>query len=99
VGELLRQTSSSELAEWRAFAQLEPFGAERGDWQAAQVAQVVANANRDSKKQKQPYTAEDFLLAWEEPEATPRRQTMEEQLRTVEMLNAAFGGRDLRKVE
>jgi len=97
VGELLARASSRELAEWMAFAQLEPIGARRGDYQAAQVAQVIANVNRDTKKRRKPYPVEDFLLAWEDPEEPAERQSVEEQLRIVEMLNAAFGGRDERQ--
>lgn len=97
VGELLARASSRELAEWMAFAQLEPIGDRRGDYQAAQVAQVIANVNRDTKKRKKPYPVEDFLLEWEDPEEPAKGQPWKEQLRIVEMLNAAFGGRDERK--
>ncbi len=61
VGELLARTTSRELTEWMAFYELEPFGAERGDLQAGIVAATVANANRDPKKQKRPFEAQDFM--------------------------------------
>jgi hypothetical protein len=79
-----------------AFAHFEPIGDRRGDWQAAMIAAQIANANRDTKKRPKPYKPDEFLLEWEMPGAAPQRQTWQEQLRTVEMLNAAFGGEDRR---
>jgi hypothetical protein len=61
VSRLLAETTSAELTEWMAFYQLEPFGPERGDLQAGIVAATVANVNRDAKKQKKPYSAQDFM--------------------------------------
>jgi len=59
---------------------------------AALVASTLANIHRDSRRR--PYTVQDFMPGWgREP---PRRQTPEETVRMIEMLNAAFGGRDLR---
>lgn len=90
---------SREFAEWMAFAQLEPLGDRRGDWQAALVAATVANTSRDPKKRKEPFSPEEFLLDWAPEKREPERQTWQEQLRVVQMLNVAFGGRDLRKGE
>jgi len=95
VGELLARMSSRELAEWQAYAQLDPFGNERGDLQAGIVASMIANVYRDRKKQRKPFAPADFLPVFERKRK--RRQTWQQQLQIVEMLNQAFGGRDLRK--
>jgi len=91
--------TSREFAEWMAFARLEPLGERRGDWQAALVASTVANVNRDPKQRKDPFTPSDFLLEWSTDDQERERQTWQEQLHIAEMLNVAFGGRDLRQTE
>lgn len=96
MDELLRQISSRELSEWIAFASLEPIGDERGDWQAALVASVVAEAARDRKRRRKPFAPKEFLLTFESKQR--QKQGWDEQLQIVEMLNVAFGGRDLRNV-
>lgn len=87
---------SREFAEWMAFARLEPIGERRGDWQAAAIAVTIANANRDTKKRKEPFAVSDFLLRFGTADEEPEKQTWQEQLRIAEMLNVAFGGVDLR---
>lgn len=82
-----------------AFARLEPLGDRRGDWQAALVAATVANTSRDPKKRKEPFTPEEFLLDWAPEPEKAERQTWQEQLQIAEMLNVAYGGRDLRKAD
>jgi hypothetical protein len=91
VGELLRRISSRELSEWLAFYELEPFGLERADMRAAIVASTVANTARDPKRRARPWMPGDFMPRFDRPV-----QTWQEQLKLVEMLNAAFGGKDLR---
>lgn len=44
---------------------IEPFGSIRGDLQAAQICQVLANINRDPKSQ--PYEMTDFILRVPQP--------------------------------
>lgn len=61
VGEMLARMSSAELTEWAVFAELEPFGEERADLRAGIVASVIANVNRDPKKQKKAFRPQDFL--------------------------------------
>lgn len=68
MGELLDTISSRELTEWQAYAQLEPFGEERADLRSATNTMVLANANRDPKKQARPYTIEDFMFFRDEAE-------------------------------
>jgi len=91
VGELLDRISSRELSEWMAFFGLEPFGEERADLRAGIVASTVANVNRG--KGKRAFKPQEFM-----PQFGPgETKEPKDLLSTVEMLNAAFGGRDARR--
>jgi len=96
VTELLRRISSRELSEWLAYYELEPFGEERADLRSAIVASTVANTARDPKKRARPFGVQEFMPQFQD---RSEGQTWEEQLQLVEMLNTAFGGRDLRDGE
>ena len=54
--------SSVELSEWMAYDSMEPIGDIRADLRAGVVASTIANSNRDPKKQREPFSATDFLL-------------------------------------
>ena len=83
VEELLARISSRELAEWAAFErEYGPIGLERGDWQAAGLAQTVAAAAGGKG------AIADFLLRW----GRRPRQTGQEQLAIFRAL--ASGGGD-----
>ncbi len=62
VDELGARMSAREFVAWQVFAAREPFGEARGDLQAAHIASVIANVNRDPKVRPQPFTTHDFLL-------------------------------------
>lgn len=82
VEELLARISSRELAEWAAFEQEHgPLGLERGDWQAAVVAQAIAGDGKTKLS--------DFVLRW----GRKRRQTGQEQLAIFKALASRGGGR------
>lgn len=51
---------SSELAEWMAFYEMEPFGPERDNMHSAMICSLLYNANR--AKNQQPLLATDFML-------------------------------------
>ena len=74
VETLLDSISSHELTEWMAYAQLEPFGEERADIRSATNTMVLANANRDPKKKRTPYTIEDFMLFRDDAEKPEQTQ-------------------------
>ena len=57
---------------------------------------MIANTNRDPEKHPEPFEITDFLLKFGEEPAESKTQTWQEQLAIVEMLNIAFGGKDLR---
>lgn len=94
VGELGRRMSSRELTEWMAFFRLEPWGTEVEDRRAALITSTVANAFRDTKKQRRPFTIEDFMPRRDV--APVEEQSVEEQARIIQMwaqvCEATFGG-------
>lgn len=57
---MLQEMSWEQFREWMYYAEVEPFGEERGDLQAGIVASVIANVNRDPKKGK-PFSPGDFM--------------------------------------
>ena len=61
---------------------------EQSDQRAALICSVLANINRDSKRKPTPYKVQDFMPIFK----SNKKQTIEEQLTIVKMLNAAFGG-------
>lgn len=71
--------SSREFAEWLAYYNLEPFGEVRADLRMATLAALIANANRDARKRKEPYTPRDFMLTFEDEPPRENHQTWQEQ--------------------
>jgi hypothetical protein len=67
----------------------------------AQVAYMLAETNRDREKHPRPFTIDQFLLVNRQPAkvATPEDQAkqMDAMVVFLEMLNARYGGKDLRK--
>lgn len=82
--------TARQFLEWEHYSRIEPFGEQRGDYQAASVATVVANSNRGPKQE--PFKIEDFLLKFEE--RVSRRQTPEEQLAIARMIAASYSVTD-----
>lgn len=91
VGELLARISSRELTEWMAYAQVEPFGEERGDLRAGIVASTIANVNRDTKKRRKPFEPEEFMPKFN---LTPAQESIElgrgEQEKSAQDVYAVF---------
>jgi hypothetical protein len=83
VEELLARISSRELTEWAAF-ELEhgPIGLERGDWQAAQVAQAISGDGKTKLS--------DIVLRW----GRRRAQSGAEQLAIFRALASRGGGHE-----
>lgn len=68
---------------------------DRDAWRrSAMVCAVIANANRDPKKRKKPYTEADFI--GRDRGGKPKKQSPDDMLKMAQMANQAFGGRDLR---
>ena len=87
--EVLTRMDSYEIQEWIEYSKVEPLEY-RADLRAGMICAVVANAHRGKGK---PFKPEDFM-----PEiAKKKEQSWQQQKAVVEMLNAAFGGKDLRE--
>jgi len=67
VRELLNRIDSRELSEWMLYEQMEPFGDTLTDMHASQLAYLLAETNRDTKKRKDPFKPDDFSLRFREP--------------------------------
>jgi hypothetical protein len=70
---MLAEMTSTQFAEWMAYAQLEPWGEERADLRAGIVASTVANSMRGKKGK--PFKPADFIPDFElvsEEEQTSR---------------------------
>ncbi len=94
VAEAQQRISSREFAEWVAYDRISPFGPERDDLRMGILASLIANVNRDAKKHPKPYKPADFIPEFAKGEKPP--QTTEDHLKIIEMMNAAFGGKDER---
>jgi hypothetical protein len=99
---MLEAMPGNLLLEWLAYSELDPIGNERQDLHAAMVVSAIANVNRDPKKQKRPYSPNDFMPNFGGPLPTSPatqgrgRQTPGQMLEIVKMLNAAFGGSEVK---
>lgn len=64
--------SARTLAEWQAYAAVEPFGPPAAWWRAGLLAATLANVHRDPKRKRTPYRVEEFLpelMRHDEPES------------------------------
>lgn len=75
VDQLLRETTSAELTEWRAYYQLEPWGSLMDDRRHGIATSVLANVNRDAKRTPNPYKETDFVF-WHEAHRQARESVL-----------------------
>lgn len=61
VKELLARLDSAELAEWMAYARLEPFGPLAEEQRSGIIVSTLANVHRPAKRTA--YRPEDFFAA------------------------------------
>jgi hypothetical protein len=67
------------------------------EWsRTAFTCSVIANIFRDKEKKKEPFVPADFMPKF--GQETEKKQTWQEQLAIIEVLNAALGGIDTRGV-
>jgi hypothetical protein len=72
---------------------------DRADFRVARMEALTAEINRNPEKRPKPFSPSDFFTPRCAPEPAPEKEEVPEwknQLAMVEMLNAAFGGKDLR---
>ena len=76
------------------YYQVEPWGEERADYRAGIVASTYANVHRNPKKRTKAYEPGDFMPVFAAKDT--REKSAADMLKIVEMINAAYGGRDKR---
>ena len=99
VDGLLASMPSHLFDEWKAYALLDPFGTEATFLATAQIVAAIYNTHRKAKSRaiSPSEIIPDFVkAARREILRQTKSQTVQEQIAIVEMLNMAFGGRDLR---
>lgn len=94
IAECQEHISAKEFAYWRAYGMLEPYGPRADDRRAGTIAAALVNLYLDKKKRKQPYTWLDFFPA---PKIRTEALTPDALLEKIAGINAALGGKDLRK--
>jgi len=78
VDALGRSLTAKQFMGWEHYAQLEPFNELRDDYRFASIVQILANLYR--AKNQRPYSLQDFVLQFGEPEeAKKTTQTPEQQ--------------------
>ena len=87
VATLLRDTSASEMAHWKAYSCLSPFGEERADFRNAMLMAQIASMF-GPKKGRRPKVS-DFLPKFA---AKKRKQTPEEMWAILTAVTKATGG-------
>jgi hypothetical protein len=88
---MLRGLTAREFAEWRAYADLEPFDETRADLRAASIVSAYLNTHR--RKGQPPYKLEHCLLRFGSeaaPKARTPQQARAEVRRTMDMLMLIF---------
>lgn len=58
---LSKVLNSRQVAEWMAYASIEPFGERNRDLSIGILTSYLVNINRDTKKRKTPFPASDFM--------------------------------------
>lgn len=83
---LLRDLTSSQIAEWIAYSELEPFGAAELRKICGEICACISNFSGFEKENKTPFTGEDFfpdpIKEREETKESGNKQTVEE-MKTV----------------
>jgi hypothetical protein len=96
---MLAAMAPETWAVWQRWAQLEPRGDRRADYQIALLAAVIANGQRTTKSRGRPAAPKDFLPDYGNPLHRPprRRQTAAERSAGMEAFWRGQGARDLRR--
>lgn len=74
VSDIDERMPSSELTDWLAYYKLEPFGAERDNWHAAQIAAILVNQNRAKGAPVVPMT--EFMYVDRDTTAATKTQNL-----------------------
>lgn len=94
---MLRQISTRQFAEWRAYADLEPFDEGRADLRAGQIVQAIVNSRPTRGRGSRSVTLKDCVLRFVDRDPAPRARTPEEArkqfLRGMELIAKIYGPR------
>ena len=77
---MLRCLSCYQLAEWKAYYSIEPFGEVRADWRQGITSMILANANTGKKGRT--YKVSDFMLV----DKKRRKQSPEQMVKLLQTL-------------
>lgn len=89
VRQLESKLEASELNEWMAFFNMEPWGAVREDYRAGIIASTLVNVN-GGKKGGKPAQPTDFFDLY--TRHNNRKQTNEQQINIFKKYAEAIGG-------
>jgi len=92
----------AEYQVWEEFHKIEPWGLEVQDSMFAQVVQVLANANRDSKKYPQIFPLQEFLLYRPRAEAARAESSIllvDKNAQTELLIAAQFGSLKIKRAD
>jgi hypothetical protein len=78
-----------------AYYKHQPFGPDLRDERTARIMMLTAEIHRDEDKRNRPFEVEDFMPDYGPP-TDDEPEDWEAILHQVELMNKAFGGRDLR---
>jgi hypothetical protein len=98
---LLKDLTSSQVAEWLAYDKLDPVGKWRDELSIASVCSLITNTVRQlhtKKGHKVEFTSpNDFMIDWgkmEEQKPEPKQQSQEEMAQVLRNLALISGTRD-----
>lgn len=94
-----------KLLEWEAYDSLEPFGGDRGDWNAAMMAATFANIMVATRGGKKRFKVSDFLLDFDPKDAkegkegtnTPAPATSVEQMKMAARMFVALANAEQKR--
>ena len=80
---MLSEMSLTQLREWLAYMDLEPFDEQRQDIRFATLMSLLANINRDSKKRPKPFEIVDFMLRFGDWAPPPKPRKTWQELKAI----------------
>ena len=80
IAELDERLSSSELTDWMAYYQLEPWGSWRDNWHAALIAKLTYDVNRGKQP---PAKMQSFMFSDAEVDAEMKAKKFAAQLNAL----------------
>jgi len=97
---LLKELTSTQLAEWEAYDKIDPIGEWRSDFRISYLTWIVTNLaiQIHGKKGAEQTKIDDFILKWDAGEKEEKVQTVED-MRNVLLGIAARQNKSQNKVK